>query len=206
MPKIRRKNRATFARTKSELKEELSSGRAKGVKKPLKVRIKKVKRTKKKGAAADSVLPAGKTADQEEEKLIEEAKQLYWQAEREKRIVMWSGVTFFMLLVGFFWIYNIKQVIESNHLENSDSISWLDMTNDMDGKFSQIKEEMAKVKKFAQEADLRNKATSSLKTASQAATTAPAAVLPPAREATSSLFVSEDELTKLREKIEEKAR
>jgi len=210
MPKTRRKNKLTFARTKKELEAELGGSKKKKARRQLlKVRIKK---TKVRKSAAVVSANKNKEAAGREEELVREAKELYWQAEREKRMVMWSGVTFFMLLIVFFWFYNLKQIIESNRLESANNVSLEEITGDMGDKFIQMKKEMTKIKEFAQKANSEDQATSTpgaapeTKENTPTATTAPAAVLPSSPEATSSLFLSGDDLEKLKEKIEEKVR
>jgi hypothetical protein len=208
MTKIKRKNRSTFARTKKELEAEFGGSKNKGLrKKILKVRVKKIKNKK----PVTTVKRSKKELEKEEE-LVHEAKEFYWQAEREKMMVMWSGVTFFMLLIVFFWFYNLKQVIENNHLKRADNVSLEEITGNMGDKFVQMKNEMTRIKEFANKANLENKATNTPETVLEAkedkitATTAPIVGLPLSLEATSSLFVNKENLEKLKEKIKDKVK
>jgi len=75
-----------------------------------------------------------------------EANALAAKVEREKRFIMWSGVTFFMILIAFFWLYNTKQVLESHRLSPGDTTElfsdWNSLGQDISGAIAGLKEEI----------------------------------------------------------------
>ena len=75
--------------------------------------------------------------------------------EREKRFIMWSGVIFFMILIGFFWIYNSKKIFLASRLENNSAATqnktWQELTNEISEKLNDFKTDLKKIDEFIEE-------------------------------------------------------
>ena len=105
------------------------------------------------------------------------------KVEREKKFIMWSGVTFFMILIAFFWLYNTKQVLENSKIEREDTPSlftdWESVSEELGSAITEIKES---VKTESDSEDILNEAeikTDSLPSVDEAkSTTSNEAVLP----------------------------
>lgn len=84
--------------------------------------------------------------------------------EKDKRLIMWSGVTFFMSLILVFWIFNIKSIFKTNEAEKQDlGFELTNMTGELGrsiGEFRKSWEEAKTEKVFDLEKDA-NTATSS---------------------------------------------
>jgi len=62
--------------------------------------------------------------------------------ERDKKLMMWAGVCFFMVLILFFWIINIKNVFKINEVDNSNSqnqLNWQEITDEFGKTMDEIK-------------------------------------------------------------------
>ena len=71
------------------------------------------------------------------------------RVEKEKRIAMWSGVSFLMLLVVFFWFINTKNMILQNRSQGSQSglaEIWQDSGRDFEESLAEIGQEWEQVK------------------------------------------------------------
>jgi len=70
-------------------------------------------KAKKKHADADSGRSAA--AEQQEEVIIPEItiKKDPVNVEKQKQMIMWVGVTFFMVIIVFFWLFNISGVFKT---------------------------------------------------------------------------------------------
>jgi len=79
------------------------------------------------------------------------------QVERQKRLIMWSGVTFFMVLIAVFWIYTFKLNVESSYSpparDASLSSRLQDMTAELEKQVGQINAAADKIDEFSQEND-----------------------------------------------------
>lgn len=63
------------------------------------------------------------------------------KVEREKRLIMWAGVSFFMVLIIFFWFLGIKYVFKQTADKESDR-SALEQLGNISDQFSQAVQEM----------------------------------------------------------------
>ncbi len=69
------------------------------------------------------------------------------KVERDKRMILWSGVTFFMILIFIFWIYNLKQIfvkVEPN--DNSQEFIWSDIAENFTKTIGEVKDNIAEIK------------------------------------------------------------
>lgn len=76
--------------------------------------------------------------------------------ERAKRLMMWSGVLFFMLLITGGWLYNMKQSFNRSRTEaaqNFSLIEWRDLTTDLDERIEQMKEDLNDISSFVPESE-----------------------------------------------------
>lgn len=101
----------------------------------------KVKKISKKEIRKDDVI-------KKERKIRKEDKSE--KEERDKRMVMWLGIIFFMVLIIGFWIYNIRSVFRSDNTNNK-SVSQFDWEK-IKGEFrkatEEVKNNMAELKKL----------------------------------------------------------
>jgi hypothetical protein len=68
--------------------------------------------------------------------------------ERDKKLMMWAGVSFFMILILGFWVLNIKSVFKgaTEARENPQKFEWGKITNEFDQTIEQIKEGLNELK------------------------------------------------------------
>lgn len=87
---------------------------------------------------------------QEEKEVPFDGVSSYEKLEKEKRMIMWSGVTFFMILVIVFWAYNVKQIFVAMKIESKESEfqidSWKEMTQDIGNQIKEIKDVVGEFK------------------------------------------------------------
>lgn len=57
---------------------------------------------------------------QDEERGMRSGRGKEEKTEKDKRLIIWSGVTFFMLLISLIWFYNIKQTLLGSAIGNGD--------------------------------------------------------------------------------------
>lgn len=108
--------------------------------------------------------------------------------EREKRIMMWSGIIFFMALVVVGWFFSVKKVFMENRLASSNNeINWVKMAEDFNKTMEEMKKGLSQVRSVGNE----NSATSSPQTAEINA-------------ATGTLPIDEDVIRELRGQLENK--
>jgi len=70
--------------------------------------------------------------------------------ERDKTLMMWAGVSFFMVLISAFWVLNIKSVFKGTKeaRENPQKFEWEKITNEFDQTIEQIKEGLVELKQI----------------------------------------------------------
>ena len=132
---VKRKKRPKKTVEKKSAKKETAV--AKTLEKKKSIKRKKVKRARKR---------------KEEEVVFDNTS--FQKADKEKRLIMWSGVTFFMILVIVFWMYNIKQVFVATEIESKDSEFqidvWKEAVEDISSQISEIKEVVGEIKEVEQ--------------------------------------------------------
>jgi len=91
--------------------------------------------------------------------------------ERDKRMILWAGVSFFMILIFAFWIFNLKQTFKRIESENTggDDFEWSRISDDFSKTMGEMKENLAEIKKFTDTAENYETGTSTALTASSSA-------------------------------------
>ena len=75
----------------------------------------------------------------------------YIKLERDKRLILISGVTFFMVLISFFWIYNLKNTFRAKSPSETESLSnsdWSALTEDIGKSLEDMKAGLKQAKIF----------------------------------------------------------
>ena len=72
----------------------------------------------------------------------------------DKRLLMWAGVSFFMVLILFFWVLNMKNVFKPDIDNNSaeEENNWSEITNEFSETMEEIKTGLSEFKDQAAEA------------------------------------------------------
>lgn len=66
---------------------------------------------------------------------------------RDKKLIMWSGISFFMILILLFWFLNIKNVFRNIKDSSSPSqFSWSEISDEFDETMKQIKQGINELK------------------------------------------------------------
>ena len=87
-----------------------------------------------------------------EDKSIAKAKYAY-EDDSHKRLAMWTGVIFFMALIFFIWVYNIKATFRAPANNNKESdLSWDKISEDFKKTMGEVKENIADLKSAVQTA------------------------------------------------------
>ena len=125
--------------------EEVKPVRKEKIKKEKKIKEKKPRKPEKKIRAK-----AEKT---------DKGKIIYEKTEKERRLIMWVGVIFFMILIAGGWIYNAKKVFKETKLEGSEESvfnfeDWEKMTSELGEKMSQMKDDLKSLQEFDEEKSL----------------------------------------------------
>lgn len=88
------------------------------------------------------------------------------QVERQKRIIMWSGVTFFMVIIAVFWIYIFKLNVSSSYsppAHNASLSSNLqNMTDELEKQMNQINQTVDKINTLGREGGAKNATSSAI--------------------------------------------
>jgi type II secretory pathway component PulM len=126
--------------------------------KGVKTKINKTIRKATKKVKRASARPTKKSVKLEQERHIKDIKEEMERtvrAERDKRMILWTGVTFFMAVIFIFWIFNLKSTfkqIESENVGDSD-FNWNEITDGFGKTMDEMKENLAEIKEFAETAD-----------------------------------------------------
>lgn len=62
--------------------------------------------------------------------------------DRDKRLVMWSGVSFFMFLIVFLWFLNIRSVLSNTDSNNTSQFNLKEFSEEFNKTFEGIREKM----------------------------------------------------------------
>jgi len=79
--------------------------------------------------------------------------------ERDKKLMMWAGVCFFMVLILFFWIINIKSVFnikEVNNVNNKSQFNWQEITDNFNKTMDEIKNIKSEMDNYNEEGATSN--------------------------------------------------
>lgn len=115
-------------------------------KKPTKPRTKKkTVITKRASSAVSSVKTKKPAIPAIKENYPIEARIISEKVERDKRLIMWSGVTFFMLLILVVWLFQTRQVINNTHLSRDSQevlSSWDELSDDFSKRMIEMKDDL----------------------------------------------------------------
>ncbi len=104
-------------------------------------RRKKIQNKKSKSRINKSVKKTT-TSNKAEDELF--AKE---RIEKDKRLIMWSGVTFFMALILTLWVFNMKTVFKSVEGENEPAgFEWRETTNELSKTINEFKTNWNEIK------------------------------------------------------------
>ncbi len=121
------------------------------------VRNKKIVKNTKKIENVENIEKKNKELAREQTiENLEQAEVVYEKIEKDKKMMLIAGVSFFMVLIGGFWIYNIKQVFQqtAESIENNSEISSLaEMTDELSGKIVEMKNGLEKIKEFENQSE-----------------------------------------------------
>lgn len=79
--------------------------------------------------------------------------QINYEGDSHKRLAMWTGVIFFMVLIFFVWVYNIKATFRAPANNNKESdLSWDKISEDFKKTMGEVKENIADLKSAVQTA------------------------------------------------------
>lgn len=88
-----------------------------------------------------------------------QAAIIYERVEKDKKLAMWSGVIFVMIIIVLFWINmtkkSIEQSIQQNDIRNA-AVNWEDFSIEMDGKIDQLKNDLDKIRQYEAKANKEN--------------------------------------------------
>lgn len=125
----------------------------------LTVKVKKTSKNKEK-TVKKKIVPAQiskeKALSPEIEQITPREKEIVGQIlsakeESLKTKIMYSGVSFFMIVIILFWVYNTKQVIEQSKITNNNQFSsegLKDLAKEFAGKMDEIKTDLEKINSF----------------------------------------------------------
>ena len=87
------------------------------------------------------------------EKESQAEPQINYEGDNHKRLAMWTGVIFFMVLIFAVWVYNIKATFRAPANNNKESdLSWDKISEDFKKTMGEVKENIADLKSAVQTA------------------------------------------------------
>jgi hypothetical protein len=114
------------------------------------VKPKKAEIFKKKEAVIPD-LPEKAIKNEPLNKPIERGRVISSRTEREKKIIMWLGVSFFMILISIFWIYSTIESLKKSRNEwqiSEKAENWNNMADELSVKTAELKSGLEAVKQF----------------------------------------------------------
>ncbi len=150
------KHRNRLARTKKELDAEKPKKRRKAsvlavrVKRTIHQPKKTVNQPKAEKTEAEKPLPVNNIPTQETAVPASrrvESRRDPERIEREKRFIIWSGVTFFMLLIVFFWFLNLGHPFRVAETVKDDDFSktWQELSDDLVGRMEEMQTDLTRI-------------------------------------------------------------
>jgi hypothetical protein len=115
----------------------------------LKVRLNKVRKDKvEKGNNKDEIqnnFEEAKPIDRKEKNIYSSQEE---KIEHDKKLMMWAGVSFFMILFIILWLANMKNVFKQveQGRDNSKQFEWNKITDEFSQTMGQIKESLNELK------------------------------------------------------------
>jgi hypothetical protein len=141
----------------------------KALKPKKKIEKKPLKKNKKKSELLEESKNWRKESLEEKNSLSEKEKQeikktygqgLYEKDEKykenndyegDKKLMMWAGITFFMTVILFFWILNIKNILKTDSIEKDGEFEWTEVKSEIDDIMGDIKENIDNIEFEAEE-------------------------------------------------------
>ncbi len=173
--KIKTKNTSTSSAQAKKATAKKSPAK-KTTKKKAEARSKKgkkkkstVRRTTKKKTPAKKIVIKEAVQEVEESDYPEDQDVLntYQKQEEQKdrTLLMWAGVTFFMVLIGFVWIMNTKRVFQETKLSAPESdVNWSELGEGISDTWGTLKQELGEIKKMNQASSTDDQASTLLDT------------------------------------------
>ncbi|MFA6106404.1 MAG: hypothetical protein WC745_01880 [Patescibacteria group bacterium] len=130
-------------RRKNELKKET---RAKRPKKSVKKNVRVVNRSAEDKPREDKINAVNLK--------FEEPLEVFpnpEEVEKNKRLVMWSGVTFFMLAIIVIWVLNIKNIFQATPETAKSDFNWEEISDNFSRSMEEAKKGIDEVKDIASE-------------------------------------------------------
>jgi len=76
------------------------------------------------------------------------------KVEKDKRLIMWTGITFFIVLIIGFWLMNIKSILRINpvsqSVDSSSQINWNSFREELNKTMTQIKQNLSEINQLRQ--------------------------------------------------------
>ena len=81
---------------------------------------------------------------------LEQTEAIYEKIEKDKKIMLIAGVSFFMILIVSFWVYNTKKVFQqtAKSIENNTTSSFSEITDELGKNITEMKDGLTKIKEF----------------------------------------------------------
>jgi hypothetical protein len=80
-------------------------------------------------------------------KKVEDELLVQARIEKDKRLIMWSGVTFFMALILTLWIFNMKTIFKGVESDNQETgFEWRETTDELTQTISEFKKNWDEIK------------------------------------------------------------
>ncbi len=112
-----------------------------------KVKIRKVK--SRKSSAIQAKVRIKDTKRPKAKKKAVDDREMETKLDREKQLIIFSGVTFFMVLIAFFWIINVSQVFEKMRVTSEDDSdlagTWQELSEGLSQRLDQMKVNLEKI-------------------------------------------------------------
>ncbi|MCK5211811.1 hypothetical protein KAJ89_03855 [Candidatus Parcubacteria bacterium] len=128
-------------------KELLAEKKLNKIKHKEKVKIRKVK-IRKGSTTQTKARPKEKMKSKARKKEINN-REMETKLDREKQLIIFSGVTFFMVLIAFFWIINVSQVFEKMSIAQEDDNdlagTWQELSEGLGQRLDQMKVNLEKI-------------------------------------------------------------
>lgn len=73
--------------------------------------------------------------------------KIYDQDDRQKRMIMWTGVSFFMVLIVGFWLINLRTVFKATEVKSSgvEQMNLQEITSNLTKTMSEVSESLSKL-------------------------------------------------------------
>jgi len=68
--------------------------------------------------------------------------------DQDKKMIMWSGITFFMVLIIGFWLFNIKTIFktDSNTANGNQQFNWNNIKGELNQTMAEVKKNLSEIK------------------------------------------------------------